>query len=137
MLRTLVAAIFLTGATPSEPSSEPAKDYTLNVVTPVQAAVGAPTEIVLTITPKAPWALHTETPFSANLSATTGLSLAKARLDAKDFLDPKADSKSVKAAVTATVAGEHTLSAELSFFLCTDTVCKRLKETASAKLIAK
>jgi hypothetical protein len=123
---------------PAPAAAKPeAKDYVLTVTAPPPAAPGGSAEVVLAITPKAPWVLKLDTPFSATVSAPAGLTVEKARLDAKDFVDPKAETKAVKAVVRADTPGEHTVTTELSFFLCTDVMCKRLKDSGSAKVIVK
>lgn len=120
----------------AERAPEPAKEYRIELSQPRAMTVGASTDCVLTITPSAPWVLKRETPFEAKLTASEGLKLGKSKLGAKDFVDPKTSAKSVKTACVASTAGSHTLSADLTFFLCTDEICKRMTDRLQASVDA-
>ncbi len=117
------------------PKTEP-KDYAVSVAAPEAVPVGSESEITVTITPKAPWRLKVETPFSAVVRASEAVVLAKSKIGVKDILNPKSDAKSFKIAFTPQIQGEHTLASDLSFFLCTSEMCKREKHTIKAQVLA-
>jgi hypothetical protein len=112
------------------------KDYHIDVG-PKAVTTGAAAACEVTITPQAPWALKIETPFSARLEADAGLTVSKTQLDKADFVDPKAAAKTVRTSCTASAAGEHTLRAQLNFFLCSHEICKRMQEQVSTVVKAK
>jgi hypothetical protein len=124
-------------AAPAAPAAVPAKDYELQIIRPETLEVAKAADIVITIKPKAPWLMKSDTPFQLTLKPSAGLQLEKTKLTAKDYVDAKSSAKAVKVPVTATVAGEQTLEGTLSFFLCTEVVCKRMTEALSFKLVAK
>jgi hypothetical protein len=107
------------------------RDYRIDVG-PKVVTTGAAAACEVTITPQAPWALKIETPFSARLEADPGLTVAKTQLDKADFVDPKASAKTVRTSCTASAAGDHQLRANLSFFLCSHEICKRMQEQVAA-----
>jgi hypothetical protein len=111
------------------------KDYHIDVG-PKAVTTGAAASCEVTITPSGPWALKIETPFSARLESDPGLSVAKTQLDKADFVDPKAQAKTVRTACTASAAGDHQLKASLSFFLCSAEICKRMQEQVAATVKA-
>ncbi len=128
----LISCEARTGEPGSAPPATPtAKDYRIDVQ-PKAVTAGSPASCEVTVTPAAPWVLKAETPFTAVLSADAGLKVDKARLDGKDFVDPKSPAKSVRTACVAENAGEHTLSAKLSFFLCSHEICKRMVSELTA-----
>lgn len=128
------------GTKAQEPSGDNAttngKDYKVEFTEPKAVSVGVPIDCVLKITPVAPWAVKAETPFLVLLEASAALDLEKVRLDTKDFLDAKAAAKSVHTGCVAKSRGEHTLSAKLSFFLCSHDVCKRTIEQLTTTIMA-
>jgi hypothetical protein len=91
----------------------------------------------LTITPRSPWVLKTTTPLRVNLTASDGIELEKSKLDAKDIVDPKADAKSIRTAFTAKSPGEQSIAAKLTFFLCTDEICRRYKDSVDCRFPVK
>ncbi|MEM6730910.1 MAG: hypothetical protein AAF658_05105 [Myxococcota bacterium] len=101
------------------------KEYSIAVqLAATQVKSGDPTAVTITITPQAPWVLKTTTPMKIQLECTDGCDITKARLSAKDIDDAEASAKSVKTQLKAS-SGKHRLDGDLSFFLCTDEICKR------------
>ena len=91
----------------------------------------------LTITPKGKQTLKTNTPFKAMLKGSDGVTPAKDKYTAKDFVDEKTPAKTIETEFTASKAGEGTVNAILTFFLCTDEICKRYKADAACGFKAK
>ena len=119
----------------SIPEAKP-KDYDLTITqTPAAAVAGQQARITVTIQPHAPWTLKVATPFEASFQGTTGVALEKTKLSSKDFLDVKTPEKAIGVTFTPEQKGEHVISGELSFFLCTDQVCQRFKESVQHKLL--
>lgn len=124
--------LFLVACVPSAAAEEEAKKkekkYTIAVVAEPQAVVrDKDAKYKITITPKKNFVLKTETPFTAKLTSSTGCKLAKDKFSNKEFDDPKAVAKSVSTVFKA-AAGKHEISADLTFFICDETLCERFKE---------
>lgn len=120
-----------------EPSNKP-KEYTIAAtVAPEGPAVGAQAELKITITPFAPWVLKKETPFAIALAPSDGVTLTKKAMTAKDFVDPNAPAKTIKTALVASAPGAQKVAADMSFFLCTEVMCKRMKNKLEVNFQAK
>lgn len=120
-----------------EPPAVP-KDYELKAaIVPESVSAGQAARYQLTITPHAPWVLKTETPFDVRLSASNGVTLEKAKLTAKDFADPKAEAKVVASGFSAPAGTGHNIVADMSFFLCSQEICKRERDKVSVTFAAK
>ncbi len=111
-------------ATTKKPES-----YTVAAATdPVAVTKDTPANYAITITPKAPWVLKSETPLKISLAPSEGVEVDKATLTAADLEDvAEGGSKLLKTAVAASSAGEHTIAADLSFFLCKADICQRFE----------
>ena len=81
--------------------------------------------------------LKTNTPFKAMVKGSDGVAVSKDKYTAKDFVDEKAAAKTIKTEFTASKSGEGTVNADLTFFLCTDEICKRYKAAAACGFKAK
>jgi hypothetical protein len=131
MLRTLffsIALVLLSCVARATDNKNP-KPYQLHAgIIPSELKVEGPGRFELTITPEAPYLLKVETPFKVVLSASDGLQLAKTELTAKDFVDQKTPAKTVVGELVAKKKGEQQLTAELTFFLCTDEICQRFTD---------
>ena len=97
----------------------------------IQAELASPTptageniELLITITPEAPYVLKSTTPMKIALECTEGCELTQSKLTAKDIKDEETEAKSVATVLTAR-SGKHRLDGDLSFFLCTDEICER------------
>lgn len=106
-------------STPSAAQEIEGKNYRVQL-----ALEGKDTAVKITITPTAPWVLKTSTPLAIGLECTEGCTVGKSELNASDIVDPNADAKTVRTTLRA-APGHHRLDGELSFFLCSDEVCKR------------
>lgn len=122
------------GPAPNQPPEAP-KEYQLSaVVDPGKLGVGQSGRFALTITPQDPWVLKVETPFEVVLTPSAGMKVEKNKLTGKDFVDPKAPAKSVSTQVTASAVGEQSVTADVTFFLCTPEICKRQRTNVAVKV---
>lgn len=124
-------------ASPTNAVPAPKKNYELEVSRPPALEVGKAADVGFTIKPKPGYVLKVQTPFELTLKASPGLTAAKPKLTAKDFVDPKSETKTVKAAVTAVEPGAQSLAADLMFFLCTPAMCERMTDKVEMNLPAK
>ncbi|MBI5509527.1 MAG: hypothetical protein HY903_12315 [Deltaproteobacteria bacterium] len=120
----------------AEDDKQPAdKPYVITpAAQPSPIGVGKPCEYQLTIAPKAPWALKTSTPLKVALRPSDGLKLAKATLSAADVVDPKPEAKTLRTDCEVVKGGTQAVSADLSFFLCTDQICQRYIDKANLQM---
>lgn len=79
----------------------------------------------LTAGVEAPWVIKSDAPFSVTLTTSEGVTVSKTKLGKDDFVDKKADAKTVRAVVTKAPPGEHTVSADLDLFACSADLCQR------------
>lgn len=125
--------LFLVACVPSAAAEEEAKKkekkYSVTVTSEPQAVVrDKDAKYKITITPEKNFVFKTETPFTAKLTSSTGCKLAKDKFNNKEFDDPKAVAKSVSTAFKVAAAGKYEISADLTFFICNETLCERFKE---------
>ena len=83
------------------------------------------------------WKLKTTTPFKANLKASPKLDMPKKDYSAKDFSDKSENPRILTIGFTSKKAGTHNIEGTLSFFLCTNEVCKRFKANSTCTIDAK
>lgn len=131
MYRFLAVLAVALGCTSESSSADAAtrqssgKSYRIDVnLASEKPEAGKHTEVVITITPEAPYVLKTSTPMKIALECTDGCELEKKKLSSKDIKNPKSEAKAVVTKLTAT-SGKHRLDGEMSFFLCTDEICMR------------
>ena len=105
---------------------EEGKPYQLTTVAlPAPLHVGKDCQYRLEIAPKAPWVLKPSTPLKVQLSATAGLKVAKPVLSGKDLTPVEGRGQAVASACEAVGTGAQRVDAQISFFLCTDEICRR------------
>ncbi len=129
----LLTGLILLGAYPASATQDAkAKDplYQISYKAPEAVKVGTEAPCNLTITPKEGWVLKTETPFKLELAAKEGVTLPRVSFSSKDFVDPQEPAKTVATLFNAQKAGKHGIDAKLTFFVCSDSICKRQKDTA-------
>jgi len=130
MKRVLLASLLVTGCTAQ--AGDHAGQYTLTpATTPATIAQGNQGQFKLSITPVAPWVMKTTTPMKISLSASDGISLSHNKLTNKDILKEGDGHNAIKTVATSFQSksgGEQTIGAKLSFFLCTDEICKRFSD---------
>ncbi len=101
------------------------KNYRVEVsLAPDSPKAGEGTDVLITITPEAPYVLKTSTPMKIVLECTDGCDLEKKKLTAKDIQNGESTAKAVATTLKAR-SGRHRLDGDLSFFLCTDEICMR------------
>lgn len=135
-----LCATTLIAASPTARAGEQVepKTYQLSAsVVPAPLPMGATGTYTLTVLPEPPWVMKAETPIDCVLKPAAGLAVEKARLSNKDLVDPKATAKSVTTRVTGKTAGRHALEAEISFFLCTQDLCKRSRDVVRIEVEVK
>jgi hypothetical protein len=119
------------------PAPKP-KEYDIQAkLDPAAVAPNASAKYVLTIAPKAGYKFKVETPFQATLAPSGDLKLAKTAFTSKDFDDPKTDAKSISTTVTAGAAAQQQITADVTFFICSDELCQRFKEKLSLPVVVK
>lgn len=120
-----LVAVALLGATMAH--ADPQK-FTLGVnIEPEAVQKDQSAKVRVTITPASGYVLKVETPFQAKLGGSSGVVLQKTEFSAKDFEDPNASAKSVTTAFKANTPGSASIEADLTFFICNDTLCERFK----------
>lgn len=133
-------ALFIFSAQPSIGADAPKKEeplYGLSFDAPKAAKTGAAAACLLTITPKSGWTLKTNTPFKMEISSNAAVELPQIKFTAKDFVDAKEPNKRINTGFKATKAGKHDIDAKLTFFVCSDTICKRQKDAAKCSVETK
>jgi hypothetical protein len=109
---------FLLAVAPSEPSYR----------------VGRRGEVEIALESRGPWHVNQEYPIRVDLSTGSGLALGKKELvkdDAQEFGERKVR---FVAGLKPSKAGEHEVSCDVSFALCTDENCILEKRTVTTKL---
>jgi hypothetical protein len=136
-MRTLIFFSILFSGSWAMASDDAAALYDLTYAVKGDVTSGKAGACALTITPKGKQTLKTTTPFKAMVKGSEGVTPAKEKYTAKDFVDEKAPAKTIETAFTPSKAGEGTVNANLTFFLCTDEICKRYKADAACGFKAK
>jgi hypothetical protein len=109
-------------------------DYTVVAVTnPATVKTTADAQFTITITPSPPWLLKAETPLKVSLVPSEGVEVAQEVLTAK-HLDTATGS--VRTALAAKTTGQHTVAADMSFFLCKEDICQRFHHALEARFSA-
>jgi hypothetical protein len=138
MWRSIVLGVCLAGSTAHAQEAETKlpeiKDYEISVnVDTTALKMGDAGRCSFTIHPRLPWTLKSNTPFEGTVTATSGLELLKAKLTSKDFADLKPADKTLVIPFNVHELGLQRVTTDVSFFLCTEQVCQRYKETVECK----
>ena len=136
-MRTLILFSILFSGSVALAAEDTSALYDLVYQVEGDVAAGKAGACSLTITPKGKQTLKTTTPFKAMVKGSDGVALSKDKYTAKDFVDEKTPEKTIKTEFTAAKAGEGSVNAALTFFLCTDEICKRYKAEAACGFKAK
>lgn len=131
------AALLVLLAAPARPlaaESDPAKGYTIETSgSTTSLRPGETGKLSLEIRARDGWHVDPRTPLKIDLSAPSGLELAKTRLGKKDVVDPHAESPRFEAPFTAAATGTHEAKAKLDFFVCSADACvKQVREVVVA-----
>ena len=136
-MRALIFFSILFSGSWAMASDDNAALYDLTYAVTGDITSGKTATCALTITPKGKQTLKTNTPFKAMVKGSDGVTPAKEKYTAKDFVDEKTPQKTIQTEFTASKAGEGSVNANLTFFLCTDEICKRYKADAACGFKAK
>jgi hypothetical protein len=138
MIRSVCVLMLLASAACLGSARGEDKPYTVTWVSEPQTPRSQQKALLtLTIAPREGWVLKTQTPFKATLKAGDAIKLSQTRFSAKDFADPGAAAKTIKAAFEAAAAGSQRIDADLSFFLCTAEVCQRFTDAVGVQIDVK
>lgn len=97
--------------------------YTITVVAPKEAKVGAPVRAQVTVVPKAGYHVNQKYPASLTIQSAGGLSFAKKSLDKGEAATLTKEKLTFGTSATVKSAGHHVVKAELSFSVCTPKLC--------------
>ena len=108
----------------------------LLAVTPAQPGyrIGKPGELEIALEGRGEWHVNQEYPIRVDLKAAPGVALKKTELvkdDAKEFGEDKVR---FLAAVEPSAAGEHEVTCDVSFAMCTEGNCILEKRTVAMQL---
>jgi len=90
--------------------------------------VGEAGQLAIHIQPLNGTKVHPDAPLSVKLSAPEGLAVDSKKLGRKNVKDKKAKDPVLETGVTGKTKGKQEVTADLTFFLCTDTACDRVKQ---------
>jgi hypothetical protein len=97
---------------------------TLTVEAPKSLKVAEKGTLAVTIVPEKEWKISQEAPTQIRLSDNGKVSFEKAKLRIKDgAMDGK--TFRVSSAISGKASGASTITAKITYFMCTATVCKR------------
>lgn len=72
--------------------------------------------------------VHPQAPLEVRLTPSEGLKPARSKLGRKQVTDPEATAPELTCDLHAETAGDHKVEAELTFYLCSETRCDRMKD---------
>ena len=136
-MRMLIIFSVLFSGSIASAEGETADIYDLAYKAQGDIAAGKTAACALTNTPKGKWTLKSNTPFKLMVKGSEGVTVSKDKYTAKDFADQKTPAKTINTDFTAAKAGDGAVNANLTFFLCTDEICKRYKADADCAFKAK
>lgn len=90
---------------------------------------------VVTLTPKGEYHVNEEYPIAISVSAPAGVKVAKAELEKTDAAEVTATTARFDVPVTPTQAGEHRVTAKVSFAVCTPENCVPDERTLELALL--
>ena len=139
MSRKLIAALALltTASLVSLPLAAEEKkeraskdDYELDVsASSTDVGVGENGTFSVVIRAKNKTKIHPQAPLTVKLSSTDGVTLAKAKLSREDVKKAEGvKDPDLRTQLTGAKEGEQKVTAEISFFLCTDAWCQRMND---------
>lgn len=132
LVATALAGLAL-AAVAADPGADVARSYSVRATaSPAALKAGASGKLRLVIEPTGAVHVDPKAPLKVTLSASPGLTLAKAQLGRADAVQA-GQGVSFEAPFTAAAAGKQELKAKLDFFLCTDQWCvKQLRDVTVA-----
>jgi hypothetical protein len=118
LLSSLALVLLTAPAFAEEPNA------TLTVTAPDHLKVAEKGAVSVTIVPKKEWKISKEAPTQIRLSDNGKVSFAKAKLHIADG-EIEGKTFQVSSAIEGKAAGAGTITAKITYFMCTATVCKR------------
>lgn len=132
---SLAAVLLLAGSALAEEKKKDRAtkdDYTIDVSGSSAAVkVGSKGVIKIVIKPKNETKIHPQAPLEISLTQPAGLVVEKKKLGRKDVKDKKAKAPELGCGVTGEKAGDYSVDADVSFFLCTESFCQRMTDRVS------
>lgn len=124
--------------TPPAPKKEKAsaEDYEIDLQqTTTALSAGSDGVFVLSIRAKNGTKLHSQAPLEVSVQSNDAIQLEKQKLGRSDAKQIDDSATELRTPFRARQSGTHTLSAELSFFLCTETWCQRMTDRAETVIV--
>lgn len=109
--------------------------FTLSAVAAGPYTANTLGHFVLSLTPKGEYHVNEEYPIAITMSAPTGVTLAKTELAKDDAAEFSAKTARFDVPVTPTQAGEHHVTAKVSFAVCTPENCVPDERTLDLALL--
>lgn len=88
-----------------------------------KTTVGVPGTLRLELTTQAPWHVNEEYPLAVHLQGVESLRFGKENLERGDAEEAGEEAIRFQIPFTATTAGEHRITANVDFAVCTDQAC--------------
>jgi hypothetical protein len=130
--------LMVTSAQAAQPSAEDKAtkdDYELDTSgTDTKIKAGADGKFSLVVKPKNGKKVHPDAPFEVTFKDPKGVRPAKNKLGRADVVDKAAKAPEVQTKLKGDKAGDATLEASVSFFLCTDAWCQRMTDRVSVAI---
>lgn len=125
----IAAGVLAAALAPEVRANEAEKHYSIETQALPAVAPGAQGKAEIKIKMKAPAYISNEAPFKVALSAKN-LKLEKQKLG-RDDAEHLEDGPVIRVPFTAGEAGKAELQADMTFFVCTKTLCERQKKTVT------
>lgn len=110
-------------------------DYELDTSgTDGKLKAGSEGKFSLVVKPKNGKKVHPDAPFEVTFKDPKNVRPAKNKLGRADVVDKAAKAPEVQTKLKADKAGDATLEASVSFFLCTDAWCQRMTDRVSVAI---
>jgi hypothetical protein len=133
MTRFTFALIAASGLLLASTARAEDKLYEIKKVEP-KVAVGAKGAASVTIASRAGWHLNAEAPITLSLTAPSGVTLIKTKLERHDLATSTQESARFDVPFGTSEAGAKVIAAEARFVLCQEQACKPIKETLSLNI---
>ncbi len=134
-LATSATATATAAPAPSAEDKATKDDYELDTTgTDAKIKVGADGKFSLVVKPKNGKKVHPDAPFEVTFKEPKGVRPAKNKLGRADVVDKASKSPEVQTKLKGDKAGDATLEASVSFFLCTDAWCQRMTDRVSVAI---
>lgn len=137
LLAAAAASFVLAGAS-SARAGAPAQGFTVDTSgSSASVSAASPGTVSVVIQPQHGLKVHPEAPLTVTLAAGGPIAIAKDKLTRGDVVDAAAAAPELKTEVRATGTGAGQIAGEVSFFLCSEKKCKRMKQKFKIAVDAK